>query len=157
MCFRVLNHLILLKSDKNYDFSFLVKRRLFPNDLMATMHTTMHMHIPPYQRCTKFETFLPIIFAEIFLIFRILYVKNLNILRDNISRNQERLSSSFRNYNLLRSKLDRRFFCLNGTLIVLRCMNLSGSVSCLSFLALFLGFRYLSYKDSDGKLKLYLV
>ena len=49
-----LNHLILLKkNDKNCDFRFLVKRRLFPNDLSR-------VHIPPYHRCTQFEKFLPI-------------------------------------------------------------------------------------------------
>ena len=47
------------------------------------------------------------------------YVKNLITVsreRDKILRNRERLSYSFRNYNLLRSKLDRKFFRLRTPL-----------------------------------------
>ena len=47
------------------------------------------------------------------------HIKNLNTVsreRHKILRNRERLSYSFRNYNLLRSKLDRQFFRLRTPL-----------------------------------------
>ena len=60
------NHLILLKSDKNYDFNFLVKRCLFPNDLhdsyiICTVECTFHLTID----VQSLKTFY-LLFAEIF-------------------------------------------------------------------------------------------
>ena len=90
------------------------------------------VHIPPYHRCTKFENFLPIICRDIphFVNFILVLVRlwrytlsNLHMWKtwisrewDKILRNRERLSYSFRNYNLPRSKLHRQFFRLRTPL-----------------------------------------
>ena len=95
------------------------------------------VHNPLFHRCSKFEKFLPIICKKIlhFVNFILDYVRlwrhtlsNLHMSKtqispegDKIFRNRERLSYSFRNYNLLRSKLGRQFFRLSSTLIYGSC------------------------------------
>ena len=60
--------LILSKSDKTYDFSFLVQKRLFSIELHGNFIICI-VHVPPYQRCRKFENFLRIICRVMQIIF----------------------------------------------------------------------------------------
>ena len=112
---------------QNYDFSFLVQRRLFQYDLhekyiVSIVKCTFHLTID----VQSLKTFY-LLFADLFLIFLnfiFVYVRmrrhtqsNLRMsktqifrYRDKILRIRERLSYTFRNYNLLRSKLGSQCF-----------------------------------------------